>query len=66
MPNSATQLRQKQLLTWLNSISGTYELDLNSLESASTDASFRSYHRIKANNTRFIVMDAPPAKENND
>lgn len=66
MPNSAAQLRQKQLLTWLNSISSTYELDLNSLESASTDASFRSYHRIKANNTHFIVMDAPPAKENNE
>lgn len=65
MPNSAAQLRQKQLLTWLNSISSTYELDLNSLEPASTDASFRSYYRIKANHTSFIVMDTPPAKENN-
>ena len=34
-----------------------------SLEPASEDASFRRYFRVRCNGESFIVMDAPPAKE---
>ena len=34
------------------------------LQPASSDASFRRYFRISANNTSMIVMDAPPEREN--
>ena len=34
------------------------------IESASNDASFRRYYRIKTNKKSLIVMDAPPEKEN--
>lgn len=33
------------------------------LEPASEDASFRRYFRVRNNNNNFIVMDAPPARE---
>lgn len=65
MPNSASQSRQKHLLTWLKSIANTYQLDISSLEKASSDASFRSYDRIQGATASYIVMDAPPMQENN-
>ncbi|HSR63743.1 MAG TPA: phosphotransferase [Gammaproteobacteria bacterium] len=52
---------RKHLLTeWLDSRSfpGGYSLTL-----ASGDASFRRYFRITADNRTYIVMDAPPDKE---
>ena len=33
------------------------------LESASADASFRRYFRIRKNQESYVVMDAPPEKE---
>ncbi len=39
-------------------------LDIEHCEPASSDASFRRYFRIKAVQGQFIVMDAPPEKEN--
>ena len=33
------------------------------IEKASSDASFRSYYRIRSNNNTKIIMDAPPEKE---
>ena len=33
------------------------------IEKASSDASFRSYYRIRSNNDTKIIMDAPPQKE---
>ena len=33
------------------------------IEKASSDASFRSYYRIRSNNDTKIIMDAPPEKE---
>lgn len=39
-------------------------LDILHCEPASSDASFRRYFRIKAPQGQFIVMDAPPEKEN--
>lgn len=65
MSNSTAQIRQKHLLTWLNTLVETYQLNLNTLEKASSDASFRSYERIQGANASYIVMDAPPSQENN-
>ncbi len=56
--NRLTQLQQ-----WLDSLSGnTY----SNLQAASADASFRQYFRVTntQENKTYIVMDAPPEKEN--
>lgn len=57
-------LRQEMLKKWLVGLPG-FEFDLSTLHAASSDASFRRYFRVSsANNARtFIVMDAPPDKE---
>lgn len=39
-------------------------LTITHCEPASSDASFRRYFRVKTPNGQFIVMDAPPSKEN--
>ena len=51
-----------QLEEWLNSIPGD---ELTDVRPASADASFRRYFRVTSENTgrTFIVMDAPPDKE---
>jgi N-acetylmuramate 1-kinase len=53
--------RRKQLERWLAGIGG---LDPVTLDSASEDASFRHYYRLRSNDTTRIVMDAPPEQEN--
>ncbi|WP_371133791.1 phosphotransferase, partial [Limnobacter sp.] len=57
-------LRQEMLKKWLTGLNG-FEFDLQTLQAASSDASFRRYFRVgEANNVRtLIVMDAPPDKE---
>lgn len=55
--------RLQQLNYWL---SETISMKGYQLEIASGDASFRRYFRLKHNNETFIVMDAPPEKENCD
>jgi len=55
--------RHQQLQQWLDSLSrNTY----SDIEPASADASFRQYFRVKnnADGKNYIVMDAPPEKEN--
>lgn len=64
MQDTATT-RQKNLLLWLDSLANTYQLNLKTLESASSDASFRHYYRVQGAHGTFIVMDAPPEQENN-
>jgi aminoglycoside/choline kinase family phosphotransferase len=54
-------LRMISMLDWLEN---DLLLTIDSCESASSDASFRRYFRIKASEGQFIVMDAPPEKEN--
>lgn len=50
---------------WLQVVTPTFDLISSSLEMASADASFRRYFRIKsAQGQSFVVMDAPPEKEN--
>ncbi len=51
--------RQEQMTEWLTTVlKGEYQLEL-----ASSDASFRRYFRITQGGNTFIVMDAPPDKE---
>lgn len=59
MPN-----RTEQLCNWLSSHLPENEEHKPSLESVAGDASFRRYFRVKnAHSKSFIVMDAPPEKE---
>jgi aminoglycoside/choline kinase family phosphotransferase len=57
-----SQDRMSQLENWLSSIPA---LELVDIRPASADASFRRYFRVTDRNTEktFIVMDAPPDKE---
>ena len=52
--------RQKELIKWLGSVFGSQDF---SCEPASSDASFRRYFRVVYKGKSFVVMDAPPAKE---
>ena len=54
-------LRTISMLDWLEN---DLLLTINSCEPASSDASFRRYFRVKVPEGPFIVMDAPPEKEN--
>ncbi len=54
-------LRTLALLDWLEN---DLLMVIESLEPASSDASFRRYFRAKTPDGCFIVMDAPPDKEN--
>jgi aminoglycoside/choline kinase family phosphotransferase len=54
-------LRTISMLDWLEN---DLLLTIGSCEPASSDASFRRYFRIKVPEGQFIVMDAPPEKEN--
>ncbi len=58
----STQNREKQLQNWLQSLPDYVVTDL---QAASADASFRRYFRFTDANTltSYIVMDAPPDKE---
>lgn len=59
---SETDQREQLLNDWLSSFSNQVFSDIRP---ASSDASFRRYFRVtdKANSKNFIVMDAPPGKE---
>lgn len=54
-------LRTISMLDWLEN---DLLLTIDSCEPASSDASFRRYFRVKGAEGQFIVMDAPPDKEN--
>ena len=54
-------LRTIAMLDWLEN---DLLLTVDSCAPASSDASFRRYFRIKGPDGQFIVMDAPPDKEN--
>jgi aminoglycoside/choline kinase family phosphotransferase len=59
MPFPDTRLAA--LLDWLRVELGR---PVETLEPASTDASFRRYFRVRIDGGTFIVMDAPPPREN--
>ncbi|SPE26681.1 Aminoglycoside phosphotransferase [Burkholderiales bacterium] len=57
--------RLELLRSWLQELAATFELRLESLRPASSDASFRRYFRIDAGTAAgsYVAMDAPPAHE---
>ncbi|AXY56937.1 phosphotransferase [Acinetobacter chinensis] len=52
--------REQLIQTWITSVLGSDQFEINFLAG---DASFRRYARIKLNNKTFMLMDAPPEKE---
>jgi aminoglycoside/choline kinase family phosphotransferase len=56
--------REDAFLEWLQKQVLPHGLYSESVHSASADASFRRYFRVLGPNGSFIVMDAPPDKEN--
>lgn len=56
-------LRSLAMLDWLEN---DLLMTILSFEPASSDASFRRYFRVKTSSGQFIVMDAPPDKENTE
>lgn len=56
--------RALQFVDWLCTLSPTHGLHIETVHSASADASFRRYFRIHSSTRSFILMDAPPDKEN--
>jgi aminoglycoside/choline kinase family phosphotransferase len=57
---SSTDLRYDQLRLWVSEYLGVRDV---SLERASEDASFRRYFRARGESRTWIVMDAPPERE---
>jgi N-acetylmuramate 1-kinase len=56
-------IRQSQFNTWLARVAPAQHLQIATLRPASADASFRRYFRIDSAAKSFIIMDAPPDKE---
>ena len=52
--------REQIIHTWIKSVLDSDQFEINFLPG---DASFRRYARIKLNNKTFMLMDAPPEKE---
>lgn len=52
--------REQIIHTWMTSVLDSDQFEINFLPG---DASFRRYARIKLNNKTFMLMDAPPEKE---
>ncbi|MBP6622079.1 MAG: phosphotransferase [Alcaligenes sp.] len=61
--SAASDPRLQQAITWLNTLKSSFGLDLDTLQAASSDASFRRYFRLKTQDRTVILMDAPPASE---
>ncbi|WP_218944236.1 aminoglycoside phosphotransferase family protein [Marinicella rhabdoformis] len=58
--------RQQQMQQWLSEQLTTINPSAGAgfkVESASEDASFRSYHRVTQGNKTWVLMDAPPSHE---
>lgn len=53
-------LREQLIQTWITSVLGSDQFEINFLAG---DASFRRYARIRLDNKTFMLMDAPPEKE---
>lgn len=55
--------REAAFAQWLAPVATEYGLRLETLRSASSDASFRRYFRVDGPQHSFIIMDAPPPQE---
>ncbi|MEQ9561905.1 MAG: phosphotransferase [Woeseiaceae bacterium] len=58
--DTASDRRFNELRQWLERLGG---FEPSSLEPASADASFRRYFRVRSGSKTYVVMDAPPDKE---
>jgi len=60
-----TDVRLELLRAWLQELAASFELRLETLRPASSDASFRRYFRVDAAGAvaSYVVMDAPPEQE---
>lgn len=60
-------IRLSQLNSWLAPLASQWAIDPKTIQSASSDASFRRYFRVLGTKNgphpSFIIMDAPPATE---
>ena len=63
MPTTDSTARMQALQHWLRSIAAAHRLHPESLQPASSDASFRRYFRVQTDQGARIVMDAPPPQE---
>ncbi len=54
-------IRKTAIQSWLEN---ELKMSIDSFAPASSDASFRRYFRVSCNGQTYIVMDAPPEKEN--
>lgn len=63
---SPTSNRTNELMHWLDGLASKHQLDLGTVCSASSDASFRHYYRVHSPKGTVIAMDAPPAQENSE
>lgn len=61
--NASDDPRLDSLKHWLNGLASPHGLNLQTLEPASSDASFRRYFRLQSRHGTSIVMDAPPEHE---
>jgi aminoglycoside/choline kinase family phosphotransferase len=55
--------RKARFDAWLSSIQAAHGLHIDTLQSASADASFRRYLRLQSAKGTLVVMDAPPPQE---
>ncbi|MHB8949403.1 MAG: aminoglycoside phosphotransferase family protein [Rhodoferax sp.] len=55
--------READFNAWLARLAPLHGLALDSVRSASADASFRRYLRVDGGQSSYIIMDAPPDKE---
>ena len=55
--------REAAFRTWLDQVGPAHQLRPGSVRPASADASFRRYLRVDGAGGSFIIMDAPPDKE---
>ena len=61
---AAPDARRHALMAWLNTVAGPFGLHPETLRPASSDASFRRYFRLDADQGgTLIAMDAPPERE---
>src|SRR5438270_13063040 len=55
--------REAAFLDWMRQVSPAHQLQPATVRLASADASFRRYLRVDGTGGTFIVMDAPPERE---
>ena len=56
--------REAAFHAWLARVAPAHELQAATVRPASADASFRRYLRVDGNDGSYIIMDAPPEREN--